>query len=455
MINAYIRVFILWLSDMVSIYGTWSLVVWGYKAIGIGTYRPEVYYAMWPVGLVYTLVNVMFRTYHGSVVHPASPMPPVEEFRRLIGSSLLTHMLVIVYLAMTYKTTEDYSRFVIAFSGIVVAFLSPVLRDIVRAIMFKLGIGQIPVILAGGSKAAHELAASLAGDRYTGFRIAADMGENYRAVVPEAKRLGVKILLACHSDVRFFKSQIEEYTKYFAHIEYFPEHGSFPIAGARVVAMDGLGGIEMVNQRRFATLRFEKWLLDKTLVTFAFIVFSPFFLFIPILIKLTSPGPVFYRQKRLGKDGKTIGVWKFRSMYRDADERLKKILAESPEAAAEWKANFKLKNDPRVTPLGAVLRKTSLDELPQLFNVITGDMAVVGPRPIVKDEVAYYGKAYSIFSSVPPGITGLWQASGRSDTDYGRRVALDVYYVLNWSPWMDIWIIIRTAFAVLCLKGSY
>ena len=210
----------------------------------------------------------------------------------------------------------------------------------------------------------------------------------------------------------------------------------------------------MVNQRCMRVLRSEKWILDKALAVVAFVCLSPFFVLIPILIKLTSRGPVFYRQTRLGKQGRPIRVWKFRSMYADADERLKKILASDPARKAEWEANFKLVNDPRVTPLGKFLRKTSIDEFPQLFNVFSGDMALVGPRPIVQDEVHYYGTSYDTFASVKPGITGLWQASGRSDTDYARRVALDVRYVLNWSPWMDIWILFRTVGAVLFMRGA-
>ena len=173
-----------------------------------------------------------------------------------------------------------------------------------------------------------------------------------------------------------------------------------------------------------------------------------------MLIKLTSRGPVFYRQTRLGKKGRPIRVWKFRSMYADADARLASILASDPMKKAEWEANFKLADDPRVTPLGRFLRKTSIDEFPQLFNVFAGDMALVGPRPIVSDEVKFYGAAYDIFASVHPGVTGLWQASGRSGTDYARRVALDTYYVLNWSPWMDVWVLFRTVGAVLFMRGA-
>ena len=147
-------------------------------------------------------------------------------------------------------------------------------------------------------------------------------------------------------------------------------------------------------------------------------------------------------------------MWKFRSMYNDAAARLDAILKANPTAATEWNKNFKLKKDPRVTPVGRFLRKTSMDELPQLFNVFIGDMALIGPRPIVSEEIAYYGDAYDIFTSVKPGVTGLWQVSGRSSTDYERRVALDTYYVLNWSPWLDIWILRRTISAVSSMRGA-
>ena len=224
--------------------------------------------------------------------------------------------------------------------------------------------------------------------------------------------------------------------------------------GNILLAFDGVGGIEMVNQRHFRILRIEKQVLDRALALAAFVMLSPFFVVVPVLVKLTSRGPVFYRQSRLGKRGRPIRVWKFRSMYADADERLKAILDADPVRRAEWEANFKLADDPRVTPLGKFLRRTSIDEFPQLFNVFAGDMALVGPRPIVEKEVPFYGPAYETFSSVKPGITGLWQASGRSDTDYARRVALDVHYVLNWSPWMDVWILFRTVYAVVFMRGA-
>ena len=230
--------------------------------------------------------------------------------------------------------------------------------------------------------------------------------------------------------------------------------GALPLGGARPISVDGRGGIEFASQRRMRLLRSEKWLLDKSLALFVFICSLPVFVLIPVLIKLTSRGPVFYRHNRLGKRGRPLRVWKFRTMYVDADDRLAAILASDPAKKAEWEANFKLTHDPRVTPLGRFLRRTSLDEFPQLFNVFAGDMTLVGPRPIVEGEVHYYGDDYATFSSVKPGVTGLWQASGRSDTDYVRRVALDVHYILNWSPWLDLWILKKTFAAVVFMRGA-
>ena len=203
-----------------------------------------------------------------------------------------------------------------------------------------------------------------------------------------------------------------------------------------------------------SVLRWEKRVVDFLLSVVAIIVCLPLFILIPVLIKLTSKGPVFYCHDRLGQDGRPIRIWKFRSMYVDAGERLDAILRSDPDVKAEWKKNYKLRNDPRITPLGHFLRKTSLDEIPQLFNVVMGEMAIVGPRPIVEEEVGLYGSRYELVSRVRPGITGLWQVSGRSDTGYERRVALDCCYVLNWSPWMDFQIIIRTVLVVLLMRGA-
>jgi Undecaprenyl-phosphate galactose phosphotransferase WbaP len=176
---------------------------------------------------------------------------------------------------------------------------------------------------------------------------------------------------------------------------------------------------------------------------------------IVLLIRLGSPGPIFYGQERIGRYGRRFKAWKFRTMLPNADAVLAEYLAAHPDLAAEWKANHKLKDDPRVTWIGNWLRRMSLDELPQVWNVLVGEMSLVGPRPIVAAEIEKYGRRYECYVKVVPGITGLWQVSGRNNTTYDERVALDVYYVQNWSLWLDVYIMACTAKVVLLREGAY
>lgn len=450
-----IRVVLLMLADAVCIVCVWAFTVWAYRAFGFGHYKfgVEFYLRFWPIVPIFVALNAVLRLYHGSVLYPAAPLGPVEELRRLVGSSVVLHLGVIAYLALAYQSTENYSRAVILISGMLTAVLAQPLRDVVRLILHRTTFARLPVVLMGDGANVARAAEAIDGDRHAGFRIVATLPGDSRDAAAIARARGVRILVACQ-DARLFRCQMPEFVQSFDHVIFLPSGDAFPTFGAQAVSFDGIGALEMSNQRQMRALRSEKWLLDKTLSVVAFVLLSPFFVVVPILVKLTSRGPVFYRQNRLGKRGRPIRVWKFRSMYVDADERLQAILASDPARRAEWEANFKLADDPRVTPLGRFLRKTSIDEFPQLFNVFAGDMALVGPRPIVEKEVARYGAAYDTFASVKPGITGLWQATGRSDTDYARRVALDVQYVLNWSPWMDVWILFRTVFAVLFMRGA-
>lgn len=186
------------------------------------------------------------------------------------------------------------------------------------------------------------------------------------------------------------------------------------------------------------------------------ILVSPLFLVIAMIIKATSKGNAIYYQIRIGRGGTHFRCYKFRTMYQNADSILDEILATNPEKREEWNNTHKLKNDPRVTPIGHFLRKSSLDELPQFWNVLKGDLSVVGPRPVVKEEInRHFGhKAEKIFS-IRPGITGLWQISGRSDTSYSKRIALDEYYVENRTLLKDLKIIALTIPSIISKKGAY
>ena len=185
------------------------------------------------------------------------------------------------------------------------------------------------------------------------------------------------------------------------------------------------------------------------------IVLLPFFILIVFLIKISSKGPAIYSHTRYGLNGKTFPAFKFRSMVLNADKVLVDFLKDNPSLKKEWEKDQKLKNDPRITRVGNFLRKTSLDELPQLFNVFLGQMSLVGPRPIVKNEIEKYGDVYKFYKSVRPGITGLWQVSGRNNTTYEERVQFDLEYVTNWSFKLDIIILFKTIKVVLFRDGAY
>ena len=184
-------------------------------------------------------------------------------------------------------------------------------------------------------------------------------------------------------------------------------------------------------------------------------VLTPIFAVICVTLLLTDGRPIFFRHQRIGRHGRMFDCLKFRTMQSNSADLLKRHLALDPEARLEWKANRKLKNDPRVTTLGIAMRKSSMDELPQLFNILRGDMSFVGPRPIVRDEVSYYGRSIAAYMSTRPGLTGPWQISGRSDASYETRVRLDCEYAQNYSLLKDVVIIVKTVPAVLLSKGSY
>ena len=198
-----------------------------------------------------------------------------------------------------------------------------------------------------------------------------------------------------------------------------------------------------------------KTILDYVLTIIGTILISPVLLFIAAWIYHDSPGKVIFKHVRIGKNGKPFPCYKFRTMVTNSREILEDLLAKDPAARAEWERDFKLKNDPRITKSGAFLRKTSLDELPQLFNVLLGEMSLVGPRPIIQKELARYGEFVDDYLMVKPGITGMWQVNGRSDTTYDERVQMDSWYVRNWSVWLDFMLLFRTIKAVLAGKGAY
>jgi Undecaprenyl-phosphate galactose phosphotransferase WbaP len=218
---------------------------------------------------------------------------------------------------------------------------------------------------------------------------------------------------------------------------------------------EGLAGVVVEQHLQLPIPQLVKRGMDLAIATIASVFLVPLFAVLGVAIKLTSPGPVFYGHLRVGRGNSRFKAWKFRTMVANADAALLEHLARHPELQAEWERDHKLRSDPRVTRLGKWMRKWSIDELPQILNVFAGDMSIVGPRPIVEAEIPKYGEHFETFSSVLPGITGLWQVCGRNDTTYDERVQLDMYYVHHWSPWMDLYLLVRTVKTVLFTRGAY
>jgi exopolysaccharide production protein ExoY len=235
-----------------------------------------------------------------------------------------------------------------------------------------------------------------------------------------------------------------------------PDRSSFPFASGLITA-DPVAAAQFnqqpaaANSSRFDLVR----LTDVVIALVALIVLAPLMILIALGIRLTDSGYVMFRHERVGKAGKPFDCLKFRTMHEDSDEILAHHLASNPAAQIEWDNTFKLTRDPRVSLLGLFLRKSSLDELPQLINVLRGDMSLVGPRPVVAQELLQYGKYMRYYLSVRPGITGLWQVSGRNDTTYRRRIACDVIYVRDHGLTTNVAILFKTVPVVLFGRGAY
>ena len=198
-----------------------------------------------------------------------------------------------------------------------------------------------------------------------------------------------------------------------------------------------------------------KRVIDIILALSGIVLLAPLLIICYVLTIITSPGPAVFRHRRVGFNGKHFDCLKFRTMVTDAPERLQRLLESDPAAAAEWATNRKLRNDPRVTPIGDILRKSSLDELPQLFNVLRGDMSIVGPRPVTDEELERYKSSIGAYLACRPGITGLWQVSGRSSTTYEQRIAYDTFYATNWSVALDAKILVVTIPSLLTADSAY
>lgn len=456
-----LRSLALLLSDLVSVSIAIWLVFYLYQLCG-AEYSMRIVLRTWPILIMVLLFNIAGRLYCGNLLYPGLVINPVEELRRLTLSALGSFLLFFAFLSIT-RENLSFSRVALGGSMLLSLMTLPLGRIVLRYILWRFRLAYIPAVMAGDAKLAKVIAEKIRNDEFSILKIyASSCGEPCQDGVPDlnmqemldfAREKRINYLIYCNDGMEY-DHDMDAYLPEFLHVLLVNKTSRFPVLWSYPVSFYRYFSFEISNRLMRRGVLIQKRILEIFLAVCGLLISLIPGIILAILVKFSSRGPVFYRAKRLGKDGKPIEVLKFRTMIQEADQELEKILSEDPDLRKEWEAKFKLQNDPRITRVGNFLRRTSLDELPQFWNVIKGEMSLIGPRPIVPAEVKYYGDDYKVFSSVKPGITGLWQVSGRSNTDYAERVELDVFYVNNWSIWMDFYIFWATINAVLLRRGA-
>ncbi len=393
------------------------------------------YLNFWPI----YIVTIAILAYEGIYTHRYDFW---HESRLIFKALFFSLIIVLAYLALT-KSVQNYSRIVIVFSFALMAFLIPFLKGLIKNLLFRLGIWQKPVKVFANDPF---LKKELFNNHYLGYIPAKNK---------EPKTVFINSSNGSLENLRHF---IDTELQNRHEVNFIPLMNDYDLTQSHIYSLFNTRTNLIVFQNRLKSKYRQgiQFVFNYSLAIMILPLLLPIIGVIALLIKKESPGPIFFTHTRIGKNGKPIPTLKFRSMYVDADKRLEKLLEENPVVKEEWERNFKLKNDPRVTKIGSFLRKTSLDELPQIFNILRGDMYFVGPRPVVQKEIEIYYRENAVYYyMVKPGITGLWQVSGRSDTDYDFRVNTDKWYVINWSIWLDIIILFKTIKVVLKREGAY
>jgi exopolysaccharide biosynthesis polyprenyl glycosylphosphotransferase len=394
----------------------------------------------------------------------------IEEYARVFNACTLGMMLVIVFTFLDVSVILARAWVILAWVLVTFSVASGrfILRRVVRRMRAN-GRFLTTVLIVGANEEARAVAEQLQANQRAGILItgfAADEPGQGGELLPGIPVLGpidaVETLVRQHGIQELIvASSALQRAKLIDLLQAFDDDdltirlssGLYEILTTGVEVQE-VGNVPLlsINKVRLTGVEmFMKWVLDQAVSIAVLLITWPFMLAIAIAVKRDSPGPIFYHRQVIGVGGKPFGALKFRTMYIDADERL----ARDPALRRQFEENFKLKDDPRVTRVGRFLRRTSLDELPQVFNVLRGQMSWVGPRMITAEEQVRYGKWRMNLCTVKPGITGLWQISGRSDVGYKERVMLDMHYIRNYSIWLDLYVLWRTVPVVLKGHGAY
>jgi Undecaprenyl-phosphate galactose phosphotransferase WbaP len=438
----------------------------GVKGLTQGGLELGGYLQLWPFLFVFLMVYWAIGLYSG--VGVGAP----EELRR---STIASTILFVCLAAITFSMRGARSHFTwtLALAIFLSVALVPLARECVRQWFAHAPWWGYPAVIFGSGHTGETVVRALLDEPGLGLKpIAVVDSKDYRRDI-----YGVPILTDPRLAPFLLQNRempayavfampdvphdellpaIERYGQAFSHVVVVPELTDFASLWVRPKSLGGMLGLEIRQQAFSRGYQMSKRALDLLLCGLGAVFILPLCAFIAAWIKIESRGgKAIYGQRRIGLGAYWFTAWKFRSMVENAEEVLDQYLSRDPKLREEWERDHKLKDDPRVTRSGRFLRKTSLDELPQLWNVLMGDMSLVGPRPIVEKEVSKYGRGFELFTRVKGGLTGLWQVSGRNDTSYEQRVQLDLFYVRNWSVWLDFCILFRTIAVVLFRKGAY
>lgn len=414
---------------------------------------------------LFVLLNFEFGLY------PGVRLSPVEELRRLAVSITCIFGIWTIFVATILSNSVGVHRLFLPVVYVVSLVTLPIARSWARSILGKFTNWGIPALVCGDDLAAVRLFHWLSDNRSLGFRPMGVIGDRdglgaaeddswYAGAWTDTEEVAEKqgifwaVVVPPDGNPAAVSTQIADHLYTIPRVHVITELTGLPDQW-NSQRLDGLAGIQLQQNLMLPFPRMIKRLMDIVGALVGGILLLPLLFYIAVAVKLSSRGPVLYANDRIGRGGRRFKMWKFRSMFTDGDAVLQDYLDANPECREEYETTQKLRTDPRITRIGRFIRKTSLDELPQLWNVLIGDMSIVGPRPILLNEEAKYGEYYGLYTMVSPGITGMWQVCGRNNTSYEERLQLVAYYVRSWSLWMDIYLLMKTVRIVLFGRGAY
>ncbi len=463
--NKLLSSLILLLADLIMIFLSFTLA--GIIRDSFSGSEISFHYP-WFMAIAIALVPMMYLS---SGLYPGFGVNIVNELRMITFSTSLVFS-IILFAGFMANEFMDYSRLIFMVSWVFTIVSVPVGRSFMRKIFGNRDWWGMPVMIIGAGEAGNKVLEALHLNKSTGLKPVVALDDNsdnwgYMDGVPVVggleilpimtDKLNIKhgIIALPDESIERQREIISRYSPYFSDITIIPNIYKLSSLWLSAKDLGGMLGFEFKKNLTLKSLNFTKRVFDLVSASILFTLTLPLALLIAIVIKLDSRGSIFYKHVRYGQNGKKFSLIKFRSMYEDADERLNELLNRDEEMKEEFIKYHKLRKDPRLTRIGKYLRKFSLDEIPQFWNVIKGEMSLIGPRPIVKWEREQDQEYVELIDRVKPGISGLWQVTDRGECDFERRKSIDFYYISNWNIFLDLYIFARTIGVILTGKGGY